>query len=123
MSKFEYQVYGNNSSEDIINKMQAKAEAQNALAQTAGGFRKKFRGGSEVHTVPQFASRGDEVSPVNSNDNIANIARAQLRADVIQDAQGNTGEVIKGGYKNRRSRRSRRSQKYRKRRNRKSRKY
>ena len=120
MSKFEYQVYGNNSSEDIINKMQAKAEAQNALAQTAGGFRKKIRGGSEVHTVPQFASRGDEVSPVNSNDNIANIARAQLRADVIQDAQSNTGEVIKGGYKNRRSRRSR---KYRKRRNRKSRKY
>ena len=118
--EFNVQVYGNNSSEDIINKMEAKNQAQNEIAQSAGGY----RGGGETVTVPQFSSRGSEAGPTNSNSNIANLAQTQLRADVINDGMSNTGQPINGGYKKKRSRRSKRkrSKKYRYR-NRKSRKY
>lgn len=111
--EFSVQVYGNSSREDIMNNMEAKNNAQNEIAQSAGGYR-----GGEPVVVPQFSSRGSEVSPTNPNSNATSLAQTQLRADAINNGMTKAG----GAYKKKKSR-SRRSRKYRYRRNRKSRKY
>jgi hypothetical protein len=96
---FSYKVYDTNGAtpaKNVINHMNARAEAQNNL--TKGG------GGGVV--VPQFRSAGPPVTPNDSNANISRIASAQMKMDNTNQLQGNTGKPI-GGKKSKKKRNKR----------------
>ena len=82
---FSYKVYDTNGAtpaQNVINHMNARAEAQNNLT----------KGGGVV--VPQFRSAGPPVTPNDSNANITRIAGAQMKMDNTNQLQGNTGKPI-----------------------------
>jgi hypothetical protein len=86
---FSYKVYDTNGatpSQNVINHMNSRAEAQNNL--TKGGA-----------TVPQFRTAGPPVTPNDSNANITRIAGAQMTMDNTNKLQGNTGKPIGGRSK------------------------
>jgi hypothetical protein len=101
---FSYKVYDTNGAtpaQNVINHMNARAEAQNNLT----------KGGGVV--VPQFRSAGPPVTPNDSNANISRIASAQMKMDNTNQLQGNTGKPI-GGKKSRKGKNKKRRKTYKK---------
>ena len=93
---FEYKVYGTNGEtprQHAVSQMNATREAQNKLAQS---------GGADKVVVPQFSSKS--AGPVDNNENITRLAKAQLKLDNTAKLQANTGQKVGGTRRNKRNR-------------------